>query len=185
MGKSLFLTSETQRSIIITLDNLYIAKLLHDEGYQINPDLHFYSAGYASGENTIFFRALTVLFDDNIQRTVKGEIYDDEGLTFFIHMDDIIHWHHLKPFVSPNEQKELETYFMTPILEVECSYYELVMNSTLEREGVSVKIEGFDGLFSYFFKRFLFFKKQVREVIDELQEREECWTWRADKPKSS
>ncbi|MDQ0255557.1 hypothetical protein J2S74_002939 [Evansella vedderi] len=166
MGKSLFLTSEVLFRHMLTLDNLAIAKRLHDLGKPFPSDRCFV-AEFAK-QDSFFYDGLRLFFNCPIC------IEDDRGfedsfepIIFTIRIPLVEEWYQLTQHLSDEEATKEKDWILSPIKELWCDYFEVNVSNTFTEFGLNVLVEGDFGFFQGFFDDYDDFYKRLEEKVIE------------------
>lgn len=171
MSVSLCLTWEQKEAYLRGTDNLYLAFEMDKYGKPLPPETSFYRSYPVSAiSDTIFFKALTLLFPKSIY-CIEGDDEDvyEEGCSVKHCIREIQHWHKLKekaPVKFQGLMRKDEEKLMKTLISLNCDYSDLGVEATMKSYGLHLIIQGSEwGLYSSFFTSFLIFYDQLKELI--------------------
>lgn len=150
MGKSCSYDSESLGQYCATVDNIVMAKMLHDYGKPMPGSCYFSADNAYAMVDSLFYRCIDVLFDCETDL----EENDDQGeWRFFIPV----------PKLKELTQKEQET-LVKPLLSICCDCHELEFAATLGDGELHVKVSGWYGYSSAALKEYIQFAKNLDEM---------------------
>jgi hypothetical protein len=171
MKQSLFLTDETLWGQILAMDNLAIAKLLHDEGYPLAKDTVFTPEyGYDLLANTLFFKAIYQLFGVFCVIENGEEVFHYERVYKIAVKDsDVMTWHKLKKRARsyPQFRKEMDKSEERLVSGTRTShlYYDMECSAELTPYGLLFTICEYYGTLWEFLKEIIIFKRALKGLI--------------------
>ncbi|MCY9665768.1 hypothetical protein M5X11_12460 [Paenibacillus alginolyticus] len=149
MGKSCAYGSDTLWEYYPTMDNIVMAKMMHDIGKPLPGSCIFSADSFHYQVDSLFFRSIDLLFDMSLD---LDENEDEDERRFVIPVPALKE-------LSPEEQKEL----IDPLKEIYCDFAELEFKTTLGDGELQVAIRGTYGYSNVALKEFIQFKKKLDE----------------------
>ncbi|MBP1931757.1 hypothetical protein [Ammoniphilus resinae] len=163
MSKSLFVPHQTLSEYQMTMDNMVMAKLLHDNQIPV-PDIPF-ACNYR--EDSFFYQAMSLLF----QTVLCHEEEHDYGQTvvFSLRSSLIEEWMDLAHTFPDEEWKQrLESVF-DPVQEYLDDYFELCTRTEITSFGLRITISGSFGFFHPILESFIECKQCLEQELEEMK----------------
>lgn len=149
MGKSCAYGSETLWEYYPTMDNIVLAKMMHDIGRPLPGSCIFSVGKYHTHEDSLFDRCVDLLFDAEIERE---DSEDGEERRLIIPAPELL--------VLPLEvQQEL----VEPLASINCDHFELEFETTLGYGELLMVIRGSYGYSYAALKNLIHFKNELAD----------------------
>jgi hypothetical protein len=149
MGKSCGYGADTLWEYYPTMDNIVMAKMMHDIGKPLPGTCYFSVDSFHYQSDSLFYRCMDQLFDDELELN-ENENEDERRL--------VIPVPELKGF-TPKERQKL----VGLIKSIYCDWFELEFETTLGDGELLVSIRGTHGYSYGALKKFIQFKTELDE----------------------
>lgn len=174
MGRSLFVTYESQCEFVQEADNLVIAKIMYDLGKPISP-LRDLTSVYYNKDCRFFIEALENLFDSKTGLTENQQEYlrlsEEESFELKLDWDLVQQWEELKKLclcVHPNWLEDIvsqENDCLKTVRHMFGDYSDIELRTELTSTGLRIEVDGYQGLFSSFLERYVDFFKSFTQTV--------------------
>ncbi|MFF0828758.1 hypothetical protein ACFYU8_17860 [Brevibacillus sp. NPDC003359] len=159
MWGTLFVTTDWQEESINVADRLVIGKAMFDIGMPLS-NTELLTGPFPRKDHTLFVRALETLL--KCERVYSNESEDDseraDNDSFIVNYnwEEISKWNTLKErcntiageFIDVMISEEEQV--LSTIRKMDCSYYDVIVKSSITDTHLNIKIEGYQGIFSEF-----------------------------------
>lgn len=174
MGISLFVSCDQLSTYQIAADNLYIAKLMYDNGTPLPPTTQwFVEHGYSyssSIDASLFIDAVSLLFGTAACIEESNEYFEQHSL--IVKSKQLQEWTLIKDRLSPDISFEQEEYIIGDAALMFCDLYSCECRVSILGDKLQIDVEG-NGLYNGYIKELIQLRNRLNLVVEKWKDKGE------------